>query len=152
MPPSRKNVPSWQTYAVASALRALKCSDLLRAELISTRATVMLISSSRFTPAANLRPSSSPSDFPRRWRRCWGGRWIWSGPKPSLILSCWPASTSHAKSFMRRDARAFLWDVQHATDAILRFTAGLDARAYADNEVILLLMQELHLRRVVPSS
>jgi uncharacterized protein with HEPN domain len=37
---------------------------------------------------------------------------------------------------MRRDARAFLWDVQHATDAILRFTAGLDARAYADNEVI----------------
>ena len=37
---------------------------------------------------------------------------------------------------MRRDARAFLWDVQHATDAIVRFTAGLDARAYADNEVI----------------
>jgi hypothetical protein len=53
---------------------------------------------------------------------------------------------------MRRDARAFLWGVQHATDAILRLTAGLDARAYADNEVILLLMQELHLRRVVPSS
>jgi hypothetical protein len=37
---------------------------------------------------------------------------------------------------MRRDTRAFLWDVQHATDAIVRFTAGLDARAYADNEVI----------------
>ena len=30
----------------------------------------------------------------------------------------------------------FLWCVQHATDAIVRFTAGLDARAYADNEVI----------------
>ena len=53
---------------------------------------------------------------------------------------------------MRHDARTFLWDVQHATDAILRFTTGLDARAYAENEVILLLMQELHLRRVVPSS
>jgi len=25
--------------------------------------------------------------------------------------------------------------MQHATGAILRFTAGLDARAYADNEV-----------------
>jgi uncharacterized protein with HEPN domain len=30
-----------------------------------------------------------------------------------------------------RDARAYLWDVQQAADAILRFVAGLDVQTYA---------------------
>ncbi|HET6237145.1 MAG TPA: HepT-like ribonuclease domain-containing protein [Acetobacteraceae bacterium] len=37
---------------------------------------------------------------------------------------------------MLRDARAYLWDVQHAADAILRFVAGLDVQTYAATEVV----------------
>ncbi len=37
---------------------------------------------------------------------------------------------------MRRDARAYLWDIQKAADAILKFIAGLDAAAYAETEVV----------------
>lgn len=36
---------------------------------------------------------------------------------------------------MRRDARAYLWDIQQAADAILRFVAGLDAGSYAETEI-----------------
>ncbi len=37
---------------------------------------------------------------------------------------------------MHREARAYLWDIREAADAIRRFTAGLDARAYVDDEII----------------
>jgi uncharacterized protein with HEPN domain len=37
---------------------------------------------------------------------------------------------------MLRDARAHLWDVQQAADAILRFIAGLDVQTYAATEVV----------------
>jgi uncharacterized protein with HEPN domain len=37
---------------------------------------------------------------------------------------------------MRRDARAYLWDIQRAADAILKFTAGLDVETYVESEVI----------------
>jgi uncharacterized protein with HEPN domain len=37
---------------------------------------------------------------------------------------------------MQRDARAFLWDIQQAADAILRFIAGLDIRTYAETELV----------------
>jgi uncharacterized protein with HEPN domain len=37
---------------------------------------------------------------------------------------------------MHHDAPAYLWDIQKAADAILTFIAGLDARAYAQNEVV----------------
>ena len=37
---------------------------------------------------------------------------------------------------MHRDARAYLWDIQKAADAILTFTAGLDAQTYAETEVV----------------
>jgi len=37
---------------------------------------------------------------------------------------------------MLRDARAYLWDVQQAADAILRFVAGLDVQTYAATEVV----------------
>ncbi len=37
---------------------------------------------------------------------------------------------------MRRDVRAYLWDVQSAAEAIERFVAGLDAQTYADSEVV----------------
>jgi len=37
---------------------------------------------------------------------------------------------------MRRDARAYLWDIQNAADAILMFVAGLDARTYAETEIV----------------
>ena len=37
---------------------------------------------------------------------------------------------------MRRDVRAYLWDIQNAADAIERFTAGLDHRTYAEAEVV----------------
>jgi uncharacterized protein with HEPN domain len=37
---------------------------------------------------------------------------------------------------MKRDARAFLWDIQQAADAILRFVAGLDIRTYAETELV----------------
>ncbi len=37
---------------------------------------------------------------------------------------------------MQRDSRAFLWDVQQAADAILRFVAGLDSRRYAEAELV----------------
>jgi uncharacterized protein with HEPN domain len=48
----------------------------------------------------------------------------------------WRASTGRAWSFIQRDARAFLWDVQQAADTILRFVAGLDVRAYAESELV----------------
>jgi uncharacterized protein with HEPN domain len=37
---------------------------------------------------------------------------------------------------MQRDARAYLWDIQQASDTILRFVNGLDARTYAETELI----------------
>lgn len=37
---------------------------------------------------------------------------------------------------MQRDARALLWDVQQAADAVLSFIAGLNVQAYAADEVI----------------
>lgn len=36
---------------------------------------------------------------------------------------------------MQRDPRAFLWDVREAARAIQHFTAGMDAGAYAANEM-----------------
>jgi uncharacterized protein with HEPN domain len=36
---------------------------------------------------------------------------------------------------LQRDPRAFLWDVREAALAIQSFTAGMDARAYADSPV-----------------
>ena len=36
---------------------------------------------------------------------------------------------------MQRDPRAFLWDVREAAFAIQSFTAGMDAAAYAANEM-----------------
>ncbi|GAA6118934.1 HepT-like ribonuclease domain-containing protein [Acidovorax sp. FG27] len=35
----------------------------------------------------------------------------------------------------QRDPRAFLWDVQEAAQAIQRFLQGMDAEAYARNEM-----------------
>jgi uncharacterized protein with HEPN domain len=37
---------------------------------------------------------------------------------------------------MRRDARAYLWDIQQASDAILRFVAGLYCVTYAETELV----------------
>jgi len=37
---------------------------------------------------------------------------------------------------MRRDARAYLWDIQQAADAITRFLEGLDAATFAENELV----------------
>ena len=37
---------------------------------------------------------------------------------------------------MHRDAKAYLWDIQNAADAILRFLAGLDVRGYAETEIV----------------
>jgi Uncharacterized conserved protein len=37
---------------------------------------------------------------------------------------------------MRRDARAYLWDIQQAANAIMRFLEGLDAATFAENELI----------------
>lgn len=37
---------------------------------------------------------------------------------------------------MQRDARAFLWDVSEAAQAILSFTKGLDAAGYASSPLI----------------
>lgn len=37
---------------------------------------------------------------------------------------------------MRRDARAYLWDIRQATDAIMRFVDGLDAVAFAEDELV----------------
>jgi len=37
---------------------------------------------------------------------------------------------------MRRDPRAFLWDIQSAADSIASFTAGLDHGAYSESELI----------------
>lgn len=37
---------------------------------------------------------------------------------------------------MRRDARAYLWDVRDAADRILEFIAGLDLEAYAATPVV----------------
>ena len=36
---------------------------------------------------------------------------------------------------MQRDPRAFLWDVRESSLAIQSFTAGMDAAAYATNEM-----------------
>ena len=36
---------------------------------------------------------------------------------------------------MRRDPRAFLWDVREAALSIRSFTAGMDAAAYVANEM-----------------
>lgn len=37
---------------------------------------------------------------------------------------------------MQLDPRAFLWDIQQAADTILQFIAGIDVRAYAENELV----------------
>ena len=37
---------------------------------------------------------------------------------------------------MERDARAFLWDVQQAVNAIQEFTYGMDSTAYADSALV----------------
>jgi uncharacterized protein with HEPN domain len=37
---------------------------------------------------------------------------------------------------MDRDARAYLWDVQQACEAISRFVAGLDAASYAQDALV----------------
>jgi len=37
---------------------------------------------------------------------------------------------------MRRDARAYLWDIQQAADAIMRFLDGLDATTFVENELV----------------
>lgn len=37
---------------------------------------------------------------------------------------------------MPRDARAYLWDVAGAAEAIERFVAGRDAQAYAADEIV----------------
>ena len=37
---------------------------------------------------------------------------------------------------MQDDVRAFLWDVQTAADAILKFIDGIDYAAYAGNDVV----------------
>jgi len=37
---------------------------------------------------------------------------------------------------MRRDARAYLWDVRDAADRILEFIAGMDLEAYAATPVV----------------
>ena len=37
---------------------------------------------------------------------------------------------------MERDARAFLWDVQQAVNAIQDFTRGMDSTSYADSALV----------------
>jgi uncharacterized protein with HEPN domain len=37
---------------------------------------------------------------------------------------------------MHHDARAYLWDILKASDAIQEFTAGLDSHSYANNEIV----------------
>lgn len=37
---------------------------------------------------------------------------------------------------MERDPRVYLWDVQQAAADIIDFTAGLDATAYRENELV----------------
>ena len=37
---------------------------------------------------------------------------------------------------MRRDARAYLWDIQHAVDGISKFLTGVDFDAYAQSELL----------------
>ncbi len=37
---------------------------------------------------------------------------------------------------MKRDSRAFLWDVRDAAQAILSFVAGMDATAYASSPLV----------------
>jgi uncharacterized protein with HEPN domain len=37
---------------------------------------------------------------------------------------------------MHHDARAYLWDIQKAAEAIKEFIAGMDLRAYSRNEVV----------------
>lgn len=37
---------------------------------------------------------------------------------------------------MPRDARAYLWDIRQAADAIDRFISGVDAAAFVDSELI----------------
>ena len=37
---------------------------------------------------------------------------------------------------MHRDAKTYLWDIENAADAILRFLAGLDAQAYAETDLV----------------
>lgn len=37
---------------------------------------------------------------------------------------------------MRRDARAYLWDIEQAADAIARFVAGMDSGSYAEAELV----------------
>jgi uncharacterized protein with HEPN domain len=37
---------------------------------------------------------------------------------------------------MRRDPRAFLWDIKQAADAISRFVEGMDSKAYSESEIV----------------
>lgn len=58
----------------------------------------------------------------------------WSALMPAT-LTCWPASTATESLCIQRDARAFLWDVREAAQAIRSFTTGLDAKAYVSSEL-----------------
>lgn len=42
----------------------------------------------------------------------------------------------YSKSSTQRDARAFLWDVNEAAQAIQSFTMGLDAAGYANSPLV----------------
>lgn len=37
---------------------------------------------------------------------------------------------------MRHDPRSYLWDIQRAADAVLKFVARLDVETYAETEII----------------
>lgn len=37
---------------------------------------------------------------------------------------------------MRRDVRAYLWDIQQSANAIMRFLDGFDAATFAENELV----------------
>lgn len=49
---------------------------------------------------------------------------------------CWLQSIERARWSIPRDARAYLWDIQTAAEAIERFVAGVDAATYANSDVI----------------
>src|SRR5262249_31332353 len=73
---------------------------------------------------------------PKRWKTSSADRSIWSSPRQSKIRSYARQSTAPERSFMERDPRAYLWDVQQAAGAIERFIAGLDAAGYTQNALV----------------
>src|SRR5258707_9037021 len=70
------------------------------------------------------------------WRTFLAGRSIWSSRPRSKIHSSARESIAPERSFMERDPRAYLWDVQQAANAIEQFVAGLDAAGYAQNALV----------------